>query len=491
MASLETYLNKYLAKMKNKIINSYIIGAFLLLSACVPMLKNSQRQVASLPQNFGNETLTDTSSQTARIQWKNYFNDTNLNLLIEEALKNNQELNIVLQEIQMSQNEIMARKGEYLPFVGLRAGAGLDKVGEYTRQGAVEENLKIMEDKSFPKPFTDYMIGAFAAWELDVWKKLRNAKKVATLKYFSTVEGRNFLVTNLVAEIAYSYYELLALDNLMEIIQQNVEIQNTAYQIVKQEKESAKVTQLAVNRFEAQLLNTQNLQYEVKQRIVETENRINFLLGRYPQPIPRSSKSFFDISLENVKTGIPSQLLANRPDIRQAELDLQAARLDVQVAKANFYPSFRIIAGAGFQAFNPSYLFSPQSALYSLAGDMIAPLVNRNAIKATYFNANAKQIQMLYQYERTILNSYVEVVNQLAKAQNYQQSYETKRQEVDILNQSVDISNNLYRNARADYMEVLLTQREALNEKLELVEIKSKVLEAKVGIYRALGGGWK
>jgi len=491
MASLETYLNKYLAKMKNKIINSYIIGAFLLLSACVPMLKNSQRQVASLPQNFGNEALTDTSSQTARIQWKNYFNDANLNLLIEEALKNNQELNIVLQEIQMSQNEIMARKGEYLPFVGLRAGAGLDKVGEYTRQGAVEENLKIMEDKSFPKPFTDYMIGAFAAWELDVWKKLRNAKKVATLKYLSTVEGRNFLVTNLVAEIAYSYYELLALDNLMEIIQQNVEIQNTAYQIVKQEKENAKVTQLAVNRFEAQLLNTQNLQYEVKQRIVETENRINFLLGRYPQPIPRSSRSFFDISLENVKTGIPSQLLANRPDIRQAELDLQAARLDVQVAKANFYPSFRITAGAGFQAFNPSYLFSPQSALYSLAGDMIAPLVNRNAIKATYFNANAKQIQMLYQYERTILNSYVEVVNQLAKAQNYQQSYETKRQEVDILNQSVDISNNLYRNARADYMEVLLTQREALNEKLALVEIKSKVLEAKVGIYRALGGGWK
>lgn len=477
--------------MKIKIINYYIIlGVMWWLSACVPTLKNTQRQVASLPQNFGREALADTSN-TALIQWKNYFNDTNLNALIEEALKNNQELNIVVQEIQMRQNEIMARKGEYLPFVGLRAGAGLDKVGEYTRQGAVEENLKIMEDKSFPKPFTDYMVGAFASWELDVWRKLRNAKKAATLKYLSTEEGKNFLVTNLVAEIAYSYYELLALDNLLEIIQQNMEIQNTAYQIIKQEKESAKVTQLAVNRFEAQLLNTQNLQYEIKQRIVETENRINFLLGRYPQPISRNSKLFFDISFNGVQTGIPSQLLANRPDIRQAELEVQAARLDVQVAKANFYPSFRITAGAGFQAFNPSYLFSPQSVLYSFAGDMVAPLVNRNAIKATYSNANAKQIQALYQYERTILNSYVEVVNQLAKAQNYQQSYETKRQEVDILNQSVDISNNLYRNARADYMEVLLTQREALNEKLELVEIKSKVLEAKVGIYRALGGGWR
>lgn len=476
--------------MKTKTINYYIIIGVLLLSACVPTLKNTQKQDNSLPQSFGKEVVTDTSN-TAYIQWKNYFNDTNLNLLIEQALKNNQELNIVWQEIEISQNEITARKGEYLPFVGLRAGAGLDKVGEYTRLGAVEENLKIMEDKSFPKPFTDYMVGAFASWELDVWKKLRNAKKVAALKYFSTIEGKNFLITNLVAEIAYNYYELLALDNLLEIIQQNVEIQSSAYQIVKQEKESAKVTQLAVNRFEAQLLNTQNLLYEVKQRIIETENRINFLLGRYPQPIVRNSKSFFDISLDNVRAGIPSQLLVNRPDIRQAELELQAARLDLQIAKANFYPSFRITAGAGFQAFNPSYLFSPHSVLYSLAGDAIAPLVNRNAIKATYFNANAKQIQTLYNYQRSILNAYVEVLNQLAKAENYSQSYQVKRQEVEILNQSVDIANNLYRNARADYMEVLLTQREALNEKLELVDVKARFLESKVGLYRALGGGWR
>ncbi|GAB4193128.1 MAG: TolC family protein [Thermoflexibacter sp.] len=476
--------------MKTKTINYYIIIGVLLLSACVPTLKNTQKQDNSLPQSFGKEVVADTSN-IAYIQWKNYFNDTNLNLLIEEALKNNQELNIVWQEIEISKNEITARKGEYLPFVGLRAGAGLDKVGEYTRQGAVEENLKIMEDKSFPKPFTDYMVGAFASWELDVWKKLRNAKKVAALKYFSTIEGKNFLITNLVAEIAYSYYELLALDNLLEIIQQNVEIQSSAYQIVKQEKESAKVTQLAVNRFEAQLLNTQNLQYEVKQRIIETENRINFLLGRYPQPIVRNSKSFFDISLDNVRAGIPSQLLVNRPDVKQAELEVQAARLDVQVAKANFYPSFRITAGAGFQAFNLSYLFSPQSVLYSLAGDAIAPLVNRNAIKATYFNANAKQIQTLYNYQRSIINAYIEVLNQLAKAENYSQSYQVKRQEVEILNQSVDIANNLYRNARADYMEVLLTQREALNEKLELVDVKARFLESKVGLYRALGGGWR
>jgi NodT family efflux transporter outer membrane factor (OMF) lipoprotein len=476
--------------MKVRINSSLIVLATLLIQACVPTLPANRASQLTPPDKFGNRPVTDTTS-LASISWKDYFNDDKLFALIQEGLQNNQELNIVMQEMEISRNEIMARKGEYLPFVGLRAGAAVDKVGKYTRMGAVEEGLEIMPEKHFPTPFSDLMIGAAASWELDVWKKLRNAKKVAALKFLSTTEGKNFLTTNLVAEISYSYYELLALDNLLEIIQQNIEIQRNAYQIVKKEKESAKVSQLAVNRFEAQLLNTQNLQYAVKQRITEAENRINFLLGRIPQPIARNSQAFFSIALDSIQTGIPSQLLTNRADIRQAELDLQAARLDIQVARANFYPSFRVTAGAGFQAFRPAYLFSPESILYSLAGDAVAPLINRNAIKAVYLNANARQVQALYRYGQTVLNGYVEVLNQLAKANNYSQSYEVKQQEVNILMQSIDISNSLYRSARADYMEVLLTQREALNAKLELVEAKAKLLESKVGLYRALGGGWR
>ncbi len=133
--------------------------------------------------------------------------------MIDTALSRNQELNITLQEIEISKNEIRARKGEYLPFVGLRAGAGVEKVGEYTRNGAVEKNLEVKEGKAFPEPLGDYMVGVYANWELDIWKKLRNAKKGAALRYLATVEGKNFMVTNLIAEIAESYYELMALDN--------------------------------------------------------------------------------------------------------------------------------------------------------------------------------------------------------------------------------------------------------------------------------------
>lgn len=128
--------------------------------------------------------------------------------------------------------------------------------------------------------------------------------------------------------------------------------------------------------------------------------------------------------------------------------------------------------------------------MYNLIGDIVAPLVNKNAIKATYFNANATQIQAAYNFERSILNAHIEVVNQLSQMDNFTKSYETKAKEVEILNQSITISNSLFRSARADYIEVLLTQREALESRIDLIEIKMKQLEAKVNIYKALGGGW-
>jgi outer membrane protein TolC len=196
------------------------------------------------------------------------------------------------------------------------------------------------------------------------------------------------------------------------------------------------------------------------------------------------------LATDSIQTGIPSQLLVNRPDIRQTELALAEAKLDVKVARANFYPSFKITAAAGFQAFNPTLLFNPKSLVYNMAGDLVAPMINRNAIIANYYITNAKQIQAVYNYEKTILNAHIDVLNELSRMNNFARSYEIKAKEVDILNQSVGISNSLFQSARADYMEVLLTQREALESKIELIEIKLKQMNAKVQIYRALGGGW-
>ena len=342
-----------------------------------------------------------------------------------------------------------------------------------------------------PEPLPDFMAGAFANWEVDIWQKLRNAKKAATARYLASVEGRNFMVTNLVAEIANSYYELLALDNQLEIVKQNIDIQSNALEIVKRQKEAARATELAVKKFEAEVLHTRSLQFDIQQRIIETENRINFLTGRFPGIIPRNPAAFNNLVPDSVYAGVPAQLLENRPDIRQAELELAAAKLDVQVAKAQFYPSLGISAGVGLQAFKPSYLGkTPESIVYSLAGDLVAPLVNRNAIKAFYYNANARQMQAVYNYERAILNAYVEVANQLARINNLKNSYDLRAREVQALNQSIEISNELFKSARADYMEDLLTQRDAMDSKFDLAETKMQQLSARVNLYRALGGGW-
>lgn len=472
---------------KINIQHVFLMLSLIWLGSCKTPAITAKKEDRSTPSSFiGNKDTTN----DATLNWREYFRDPALIALIDTALHHNQELSIMMQEIEMTRNEVMARKGEYLPFLNFRGGAGPERAGKYTWDGFSEDDLKEHPEKG-PKYIGDFMAGAFFSWELDVWHKLRNASKAAALRYMSSIEGRNFMVTNLIAEIASSYYELLALDNMMTIVRQNIELQSSAVQIIKLEKDAAKVSQLAVNRFEAQLLNTKNLQYEIAQKMVETENRIHFLTGKFPRSVKRDTTHFAEPFPERLMAGVPAQLLANRPDIRQAELNLEAAKVDVQVAKANFYPSFSLTAGLGFQAYNPLHVIRPESIIYNLAGDMVAPLINKNAIRATYLNANARQIQTVYEYERSMLNAHIEVVNQLSKMDNFTRSFETKAREADILSQSVVISNKLFRSARADYLEVLLTQREALDARIELIEIRLKQFEAKVSLYRALGGGWR
>lgn len=477
--------------MINRKVYAYIGVSLitLLFAACKLPALTQKTSDNTVPDVYNNSA---DSTNTAQMKWQEYFTDPYLNALIDTALKNNQELNITLQEIEMRRNEIKARKGEYLPSVNLKAGAGVDKAARYTNIGAMEATTEIEPGKEMPEPVPDYLIGAYASWEIDIWGKLHNAKDAAVSRYLSSVEGKNFVVTNLVAEVANSYYELLALDNQLDIVKKNIDILNNALKIVRLQKEATRVTELAVRRFEAEVNKTKSLQYEIQQRITETQNRINFLAGRYPQPVARTSQLLNDIVPQVVHVGIPAQLIDNRPDIKEAELELKAAKLDVKVAKANFYPSLSLGGSVGLQGYNPVYLIKrPESLLFSLAGDLVAPLINKNQIKATYKTANAKQIQAVYDYERTLLNAYMEVANQIAKIDNLEKSYDLRSQQVNALSESIEISNKLFRSARADYMEVLLTQRDALEAKFELVETKKKQMNAMVNIYQALGGGWK
>lgn len=463
-----------------------IVSAALYTGCKAPALTQAPTPTPA-PATYANSADT-TNSGT--VQWRNFFTDKYLISLVDTALQHNQELNITLQEIEMARNDIKARHGALLPRVELGGGIGVDKVGRYTSQGAGDASTDITPGKEVPEWLPDFRVGAVASWEADIWKKLRTAKQAAVTRYLSTIEGRNFVITNLIAEIANSYYELLALDNQLAIVRQTIGLQQHALEIVRIQKQSAAANELAVKKFEAEVLGSQSLEYDILQKIKEKENSLNYLVGRYPQPIERDTTALLTLTPSVIAAGVPSQLLKNRPDIKQAELDLQAAKLDINVARAEFYPSLNITAGLGVQAFSPKYIYRlPESLLFSLAGDLAGPLINKSAIKAEYYNANARQIQAVYNYERTILNAYVEVSTELSNIQNQQQIFSLKSKQVDTLTAAIDIANALFKSARADYLEVLLNQRDALESKLELIETKLRQFNAVTNIYRALGGG--
>jgi len=470
-----------------KFLLSILLIGMLLTRCNIPSLVQHNKQTA-LPDKYTLELESDSSNIP---KWKAYYTDPFLVELIDSALQNNQELHIISQEIQIHSNEIMARKGEFLPSLGLGLYADAAKPGRYTRDGAVEANVDIAPSVEMPEPLTNLSAAGYASWELDVWKKLRNAKKAAVHRYLASQFGKEFMVTRLVSEISTAYYELLALDNMTKAIASTIDIQQKALRTLQQQKKAAMVTELPVKRFEAELLKNQSILFEINQQVIELENEINFLVGRFPQPVKRNATSFSPDAISDFQVGIPAELLENRPDVKAAELNLQAAKLDVKSAKANFYPSVRITGNIGLEAFNPAHLIkTPESILYGITGDLIAPLINRKAIKATYLNANAKQIQALYEYEQTILNAFIEVVNQLSYVKNLNQSYALRQQQVNALQMSTTVSLKLFNSARADYMEVLMTQRDGIEANMELIETQNKLLQSKVRLYQALGGGW-
>ncbi|WP_336691210.1 MULTISPECIES: TolC family protein [unclassified Chryseobacterium] len=480
-----------------KIYNKRYIAAIalsLVLAGCkAPMATVVKDEVKeNIPQNFNQQDQGDANNNSGTTPWRQFFTDPNLVVLIETALKNNQELMITLQEIEIAKSGVLAKKGRLTPTVSAGVGAGVKKAGRYTSEGAGDATTQIEPGKDMPDPLGNFEGGLMANWEVDIWKKLRTEKESAVAHYLSTVEGRNFVLSNLIEEVANNYYELLALDNQLDIIQQYTKLQQRALEISKIQKEAAAATELAVKKFEAELAKSKASEFTIRQEITEKENEINALCGRFPQPIVRSKGDFMSMIPQTVYTGIPSQLLANRPDIKQAELELKSSKLDVEAARKEFYPSLEISATLGLEAFKPSYLVKlPESMAASLVGELAGPLINKSAIKANFQTADARQIQALYEYDKTILNAYLDVANLMSKVKNIDQYYKLKSEETQALEKSIDIANQLFKNSRADYLEVLLNQRDALDAKMELVEAKQKQLSTVVDIYKSLGGGWK
>ncbi len=485
MSRLQSYLS---AQSKSVALLAAVITGFLLVlpSCSLPKLQCAE-QAPPLPDAFNGTTSAENSAQ---IPWCEFFSDPTLVGLVNQALAGNQELKIRNQEVRIADNEIMARIGEYLPFFNLGASAGIEKSSRFTREGAVEDQLEVAPGKGFPEPLPDFLVAADVSWEIDIWRRLRNARDAAVQRYFATAEGRNYYVTRLIAEVAENYYELLALDNRLQILHKTIAIQQQSLEMAEAQMQAGRVTSLGVQRFQAEVRKNQSETLIIQQEIIEAENRINLLAGRFPQRVERDAVNYLALNVRALSVGVPSQLLQNRSDIRQAERELSAAGLDVRVARARFYPSLTLHAGVGYQAFNTKYLFvSPESLIYNAAGDLVAPVINRRAIKADYLSANARQLQAVYEYQRIVLNAFTEVINYLSKVDNYGRSLEMKQQQLEALEAAITSANQLFLAGRTEYLEVLFVQRELMEARMVLIDTKRQQLVAVVNAYQALGGG--
>jgi multidrug efflux system outer membrane protein len=477
---------------KRKLYTGILVASILFYTSCKIARPVEMPAVKEMPYAF---TSTDTVNSMTVVAWKDFFSDPYLTSLIDTALRNNTDLLITLQNIDILKEQLAVQKNAMLPKVDGVISAEGDHYGDYTMNGVgnYDTNLSpnINNKQHIPTPFTpDLFAGFRSSWEIDIWGKLKNQKRAAVAALLASEQGRRVVITAMVSEIAIDYYSLIAYDNELKIVQKNIQLQSDALEIVKVQKEAGRATELAVEQFAAQLYNTQGIEFGIKQQITETEDQLNVLLGRYPQPIARDSDIIHQPLPTVVTAGISSQLLIHRPDIQQAELGLRAAKANVAAARAAFLPSITLTPYVGVEAFSPSLLFDAGSIVYGALASLTAPIFNQKQIKAGYAITNAQDKQAIYNYQHALLNGFSEVTNNINSIQNNKASFDLKNKEVTELTNAVATSKDLYLSGYANYLEVIMAQKGVLESELELVGNKKDQFISVINLYRSLGGGW-
>jgi outer membrane protein TolC len=298
------------------------------------------------------------------------------------------------------------------------------------------------------------------------------------------------IVTSLVAALAQGYYNLLGLDTELKIVRKNISLQQQALEIVVAQKEGGRANELAVQQFRAQLLNTRGIEYRILQERTQIENELNAIAGRYPQQIVRDTALPASVAV-SIAAGLPASLLTARPDVQQAEYDMQTSNEMVLAARAAFLPSLTINPYLALNAFTPALLFNAGSVAYGVAGGLTAPLFQQRRLKAQFVIANAASKEAVYNYQQKLLNAYSEVATQLNAVENFKKAYALKMQEVQELQAAVTSARELYLTGYATYLEVITAQKYVLDAELQLAEQKKNIYISMIQLYRSLGGGWQ
>lgn len=473
----------------------YIIFVLIItLSSCVtqkyqlpgmavqgPLYRDTSFNVNSSVNNSLN--IADSLS-IAALPYTQLFSDTILQNLITEGIHENLDLKIAMQRVNEAFASFRQSKAAFYPSVDANANV------TFSKQSKASLNLPPDFVGTFPLTTTAYQLNLSTSWEADIWGKLKSTKKAAFADWLQTEAAKRAVQTQLVANIASYYYQLLSLDEQLKITVQTLKNRIDDVETMKALKESAVVTGAAVVQSEANRYAAEVLIPDLKRNIRETENALSILVAKTPGAVKRSSLPE-QTPYQNLQTGISSLLLKNRPDVQQAEFNFRAAFENTNVARTYFYPQLTLTAQGGASSLQIKDLFN-MSVFYNIIAGLTQPVFNNGQNKARLRIALAQQQEAYYGYQQTLLNAGEEVSNALYAYQTALEKQSSRTYQVEALQKSVDYTKQLLEYSSAtNYTDVLTSEQSLLAAQLSGVNDKQQELQAVVELYRALGGGWQ
>lgn len=466
--------------MKKYSLYKLIFAPVLLVSlqSCF-VARDYQRPEVVNEAQFRTDQLSEDSITIADVSWKELFSDPILIGHIEEGLENNIDIRVALQQIVAANAYYQQGKASYFPTLGVSGQVAHQELSKNSQMGAL-----------YSGGITQFELSGSASWEADIWGKIRSGKRAFEASYLQTVAAHKAVKTQLIANIASVYYQLLSLDEQLKITEQSIANRESSLETTKALKDAGYVTEVGVKQTEAQLYDARGILLDIKTNIKLLENTFSILLGAAPHAIDRGSLEKQTIAAE-VKVGFPVQLLRNRPDVIAAEYNLINAFELTNVAKSNFYPSLNISATGGFQSLELEKLLDVNSLFATAVGSLTQPIINGRRIRTQYEVAQAQQEQALLNFRRSILNASREVSDALYTFEAAEERIEIKTLEYEAYDTATAYSEELLNNGLINYLEVLTARQNALYAQLDLINAQFSQLNAVVEIYRALGGGWQ
>jgi multidrug efflux system outer membrane protein len=463
-------------------ISLAIILIFLPLLVLLPSCAvgpNYKRPPVNVPASFRGAEGQAQQASIADLPWWEVFKDERLKEMVQTALANNYDLQIAVSRVEQSRQIAAQAHAQFLPSVGysVTGSEGKNELG-----GSIAPNGGNTQGA--------FIAVASAAWEADIWGRIRRLNEAARAQYLGTEEARRGVMLSLVSDVAQAYFELLDLELQLDIAKQTTDSFGQTLKLFTQRLEGGVASKLDTSRAKGDLAAAAAAIPELELQIALKENQISVLLGENPSGIPHTAKMLDEIVPPDVPSGLPSALLERRPDILAAEQQVRFANAQIGVAKAAYFPQIGLTTFLGRESSPLSTLSSGQSNIWSIAGNVAGPIYEGGALRAKKRQAVAFWEETKLEYEQTALNAFQDVSNALISRLKYEAIRTQQQQAVEGYQESVKVSMQRYIAGRAGYYEVLEAQQLLFpaQNALALTELNRRTVI--VQLYKALGGGW-